>query len=164
MLRERNGVAAREITLAPNRTRLELESFVPFRLSVLSNRVSAAIARQYTERFGLSMAEWRVMAVLGTTTGLSARDIAGRTGMDKVQVSRAVANLVRRKRVARRADACDRRRQRLALTPKGEAIYAEIVPLARAQEERFLAALEPADRATLLRLLAALSVRSEMLA
>ncbi|MGQ0741347.1 MAG: MarR family winged helix-turn-helix transcriptional regulator [Alphaproteobacteria bacterium] len=164
MLRERNGVPVGGAGGAPNGARLELESFVPFRLSVLSNRISSAIAQQYTERFGLTMPEWRVMAVLGAAPGLSARDIAERTGMDKVQVSRAVAQLVKRKRVARKADAADRRMHRLALTSKGEAIYAEIVPLARDLEAKFLAALEPSDRATLLRLLTALSIRSEVLA
>jgi DNA-binding MarR family transcriptional regulator len=73
---------------------LELESFLPYRLSVLSNTVSGVIARSYSERFGLSIPEWRVMAVLGRYPGLPAADIAVRTAMDKVQVSRAVARLV----------------------------------------------------------------------
>lgn len=142
---------------------LELDQFVPFRLSVLSNRVSGAIARQYTERFGLTMAEWRVMAVLGGSPGISARDLAERTGMDKVQVSRAVANLVKKKRIARRADAADGRMMRLALTPKGEAIYGEIVPMAKKMEAEFLAALDPSERATLNRLLKTLSQQAESL-
>ena len=45
--------------------RLDLDDFLPYRLSVLTNRVSGAIARHYSERFGLSVPEWRVMAVLG---------------------------------------------------------------------------------------------------
>ena len=93
-------------------TRLDLDHFVPYRLSVLSNRVSDAIARHYSERFGLSIPEWRVMAVLGQTPGLSARDVAARTAMDKVQVSRAVACLLRtqtrRARRGRRRTAASR--------------------------------------------------------
>ena len=86
-----NGEATNGAAKEPhNGARLDLEAFVPYRLSVLSNRVSGAIARQYTERFGLTMAEWRVMAVLGGSPGLSARELSSRTGMDKVQVSRAV--------------------------------------------------------------------------
>jgi DNA-binding MarR family transcriptional regulator len=154
MLGDRNGA---------NGVRLELDTFVPYRLSVLSNRVSGAIARQYTERFGLTMAEWRVMAVLGGSPGLSARDLAERTGMDKVQISRAVAALVRRKRIARKAHASDGRMQLLTLTPKGEAIYAEIVPMARKLEAEFLAALDPSERETLNRILTALSQRVDAL-
>ena len=166
MLRERGGAALSSATgerVSARVARLELESFVPYRLSVLSNRVSGAIARQYTERFGVTMAEWRVMAVLGGSPGLSARDLAERTGMDKVQVSRAVTALVKRKRIARKADASDGRVQRLALTPKGEAIYDEIVPVARKLEAEFLAGLDPSDRATLDRILTTLSLRVDAL-
>ena len=144
--------------------RLDLDRFMPYRLSVLSNRVSGAIAREYSERFGLTVPEWRVMAVLGGAPGLSARDLVERTGMDKVQVSRAVAALMKRKRVARRADTEDRRVMRLALTPKGEAVYAEIVPMAKKLEAAFLSSLDEGERATLDRLLKRLSQQAERLA
>jgi DNA-binding MarR family transcriptional regulator len=128
---------------------LDLDNFVPYRLSVLTNRMSDAIARHYSKRFGLTIPEWRVMAVLGQTPGLSAREVAGRTAMDKVQVSRAVAGLLRRKRLARIGDARDGRITRLSLTKQGTAIYDEIVPLALHLEAVFLAALSPDERMTL---------------
>ena len=133
----------------PAPDRLDLDHFVPYRLSVLSNRVSDAIARHYSERFGLSIPEWRVMAVLGQTPGLSASEVAARTAMDKVQVSRAVASLLRAKRIARVGDEKDGRVTRLSLTKQGTAIYDEIVPLALHLEAVFLAALTPAERTTL---------------
>jgi DNA-binding MarR family transcriptional regulator len=126
--------------------RLDLDRFLPYRLSVLSNQVSGAIARQYSDRFALTIPEWRVMAVLGGAPGLSAREVATRTAMDKVQVSRAVDGLVRARRVARTEDDADGRIQRLALTPKGRAIYDEVVPLALHLEEVFLSALKPEER------------------
>ena len=126
--------------------RLDLDRFVPYTLSLLSNRVSDAIARQYSERFGLSIPEWRVMAVLGQTPGLSAGEVAVRTAMDKVQVSRAVASLLRTRRIARAGDASDGRVTRLSLTRQGVAIYDEIVPLALHLEEVLLGALSPAER------------------
>ena len=140
-----------------NGKHLDLDSFMPYRLSVLTNRVSNAIARSYSERFGLSVAEWRVMAVLGQAPGLSARDVAQRTEMDKVQVSPAVAGLVRRRRVQKQSDSADGRVTRLALTARGRAIYDEIVPQALDLEEQFLAALAPRERATLDRLIEKLS-------
>jgi len=136
---------------------LDLDRFVPYRLSVLTNRVSNAIARTYSERFGLSVAEWRVMAVLGQASGLSARDVARRTEMDKVQVSRAVAKLVRNRRVQKQSDSSDGRVSRLALTAKGRAIYDEIVPHALELEEQFLAALMPDERVSFDRLIGKLS-------
>ena len=113
--------AARTVAL-----KLDLDRFLPYRLSVLSNTVSSAIAREYSDRFGLSIPEWRVMAVLGGEPKLSARDVTERTAMDKVQVSRAVESLVRAQRVARTADPADGRIARLSLTAKGRAIYDEV--------------------------------------
>lgn len=149
----------------PNDTlqKLDLDSFVPYRLSVLSNRVSSAIAHEYSERFGLSIPEWRVMAVLGQSAGLSSREVADRTAMDKVQVSRAVASLVESKRVQKQLDSEDGRVARLSLTPKGRAIYDEVVPLALHLEEIFLAALTPQERAAFDRLVTKLDQQAHRL-
>ncbi len=125
---------------------LDLDHFVPYRLSVLSNRVSKAIANEYSVRFGLTIPEWRVMAVLGGTPGLSARAVAERTEMDKVQVSRAVARLLRTRRIQRSTDGEDGRVTRLSLSARGRAIYDEIVPLALQLEERFLSVLSRDER------------------
>jgi DNA-binding MarR family transcriptional regulator len=133
--------------------RLDLDRFLPYRLSVLSNRVSSEIAKHYSDRFGLTIPEWRVMAVLGQTPDLSAREVAARTAMDKVQVSRAVAALVEARRVQRRDDAGDGRVTRLSLTAKGRAIYDEIVPLALNLEAVLLATLGKEERETLDRLM-----------
>jgi DNA-binding MarR family transcriptional regulator len=132
---------------------LELERFLPYRLSVLTNRISTAIARIYVRRFALTVPEWRVMAVLGRFGPLSANAVCERTAMDKVRVSRAVARLAAAGRLERRTDDADRRRALLELTPRGRAVYGEIGPLALAVEARLLAQLSAADRADLARLL-----------
>jgi DNA-binding MarR family transcriptional regulator len=142
---------------------LDLAHFVPYRLSVLSNRVSGAIARTYSERFDLTIPEWRVMAVLGGAGGLSAGDVAQRTAMDKVQVSRAIARLVAHKRVQRGADSADARVTRLSLSAKGRTIYDEIAPLALALEDLLLDALTPAERTNLDAILAKLNRQAGLL-
>src|SRR5215471_2131093 len=142
------------------RARLDLDHFMPYRLSVLSNRVSSAIANEYSERFGLTIPEWRVMAVLGGTPGLSAREVAERTAMDKVQVSRAVARLLRTKRIQRGADRGDGRVTRLSLSSRGRTVYDDIVPLALRLEEQFLSALSQLERKRLDRLMAKLAARA----
>jgi len=128
---------------------LRLESFLPYRLSVLANRVSRAIAARYEKDFDLTIPEWRVMAVLGPAGAMSATDIADATEMDKVAISRAVAKLKAAGRLAARADAADQRRQTLSLTAAGVAVYRRIVPLARGYEQRLLGALTPEDRTAL---------------
>jgi DNA-binding MarR family transcriptional regulator len=142
---------------------LALERFLPYRLSVLTNLVSSAIAGAYAERFGLTIAEWRVMAVLGRDPGLSAAEVGDRTAMDKVAVSRAVARLTRARRVARKVARVDRRRCVLELTAAGRAVYGEIVPWALAYERRLLEALSPAEANRLDVMLAKLHARAATL-
>lgn len=135
---------------------LELEHFLPYRLSVLSNSISSAIARSYQSRFALSITEWRVLAVLGRYPGLSGSEVVERTAMDKVAVSRAVNSLLEAGRLARSTDAEDRRRSVLVLTEAGQEVYDEIVPEALAYERALLANLSPAEQVQLHRLLSKL--------
>jgi DNA-binding MarR family transcriptional regulator len=139
---------------------LELEHFLPYRLSVLSNRISQEIAGLYAERFALNVTEWRLLAVLGRYPDLTATELAERTAMDKVAISRAVASLVAEGRLTRKVDGDDRRRARLRLSAKGYRIYDEVAPLAMQYEQRLLAALSGEDRAILDALLSRLSVGS----
>lgn len=132
---------------------LILEHFLPYRLSVLSNTVSGRIAKSYEERFQLTVAEWRVMAVLGRFPGLTAAEVTERTAMDKVQVSRAVSRLKETLRIEQRAVEGDRRARHLFLTDQGHEVYAEIVPLALDYERRFASGLNAAERAQLDKLL-----------
>lgn len=125
---------------------LVLEEFLPYRLSILSNRVSRAIARRYAKTFDLTIPEWRVIAVLGRRPGLTAKEIAEATEMDKVAVSRAVARLTAARRISARPDPQDARRQLLSLTREGEAVHARIAPIALASEEKLLAELTPRER------------------
>jgi DNA-binding MarR family transcriptional regulator len=128
---------------------LVLEDFLPYRLSILSNRVSRAIAARYATAFDLTIPEWRIIAVLGRQPGLTAKEIAEATEMDKVAVSRAVAKLMSARRVRAMADADDARRQRLHLTAQGEAVHARIAPIALTSEQKLLSALDARERAQL---------------
>lgn len=125
---------------------LVLEDFLPYRLSILSNRVSRAIAARYAKAFNLTIPEWRIIAVLGRTPGLTAKDIAEATEMDKVAVSRAVARLTASRRVSAAYDPDDARRQLLSLTREGESVHARIAPIALASEQRLLASLNARER------------------
>lgn len=131
----------------------DLEDFLPYRLSVVTNRVSQAFASRYEAAWGLSIPEWRVLAVVGAFAPLSAAAVCERTAMDKVKVSRAVARLVRRGMLTRTRDAADQRVQLLALGDEGARVYAGIVPLARAIENTLTGALSHRERTELLQAL-----------
>jgi DNA-binding MarR family transcriptional regulator len=141
-------------------SKLHLERFLPYRLSVLSNTISSAIAMAYFDNFGLSIPEWRVMAVLAANPGLSAAEVTARTAMDKVAVSRAVATLLAAGRLRRTMVKSDRRRTHLELTPAGKRVYAQVVPMALNYERQLIAPLSARDRATLDRLLRVLLGRA----
>lgn len=148
----------------PPPPRLQLDRFVPYRLSVLSNLVSSAIAGAYAERFALTIPEWRVIAALGEQPGMSAADVAARTAMDKVAVSRAVAALLRARRIVRTQSKHDRRRSVLRLSRAGATLYAQVTPDVLEYEAALLATLERGERQALDRLLGKLTRRAHELA
>lgn len=140
--------------------RLHLDQFIPYRLSVLSNTVSMSIARAYEREFGLTIPEWRVLAVLARYPELSAIEVAERTAMDKVAVSRAVSRLLARRRLSRAYDKSDQRRSILKLSALGESVYRQVAPLALRYEEELLDALSDSDRRALDRLMSRLMERA----
>ena len=144
---------AKEPVPADVAARLDLDRFLPYRLSVLQLAVSRSLARIYGARFDLSRHEWRVLAVLAQAPPLTAVEVTARTSMDKVQVSRAVAKLIAAGRIRRTSDPQDRRRGYLRPTPAGRALYRRIVPLVKARERQLTSVLTPAEARTLDRIL-----------
>lgn len=127
---------------------LNLENFLPYRLSVLSHTISTTIAKAYESKFGVSIPEWRVVAILGRFPGLSAVEVADRTMLDKVAVSRAVTKLIKTGRIDREFADADRRRSILNLSEEGRKVHDEIAPLALAFELELLQGIGAEDYAT----------------
>lgn len=134
---------------------LRLSEFLPYRLSVTSNAVSDRVAGVYQARFGLKVPEWRVLAVVAEQGTATQAALVAATQMDKMTVSRAATALVARGLLARAA-AEDRRTLELRLTAAGEALHAEIAPMALSIEQALLTDFTPAERDQLMQLLARL--------
>jgi DNA-binding MarR family transcriptional regulator len=143
---------------------LRLEEFLPYRLNRLSEQASAGLARVYATRFRLTVPQWRILATLSECPGLSATAITARCNLDKVKVSRAVADLEARGLVVRRASADDARSSELRLTAGGARLFANIAPLALEWQQRLLEGLSAAERRGLERLLTRLEDRVAVLA
>ncbi len=124
---------------------LTLEEFMPYRLARLSSTVSTTIARAYDKEFGLSIPEWRVIAVLGRFPGLSAVEVAEQTFLDKVAVSRAVTKLIKNGRIDRQFADADRRRSILNLSEKGREVHDRVAKLALKFEDDLLMGLDDAE-------------------
>jgi DNA-binding MarR family transcriptional regulator len=133
------------VSTNPEQASLELKSFLPYRLSIVTNKVSRNLGEIYSSKFNLSIAEWRVMAVLGQEQDLSADEVCQNTEMDKVSVSRAVTKLLKKKQIVRKFSEEDRRRSMLRLSSSGQTIYDQIVPLALSYEDELLGALSTGE-------------------
>ena len=137
----------------PNRGQVEvpfeLENFLPYRLSVTSNRVSRLFARQYATGFGLTIPEWRVLAVVGRVGTCSPTAVGEWSAMDKVKVSRAAAALVAKGLLRQAQDPNDGRGRLLRITRKGATVHAGVVPMAHGLEDTLAEGLTKTEWAAL---------------
>jgi DNA-binding MarR family transcriptional regulator len=145
----RSGAApgSREPSASKKDWRLDLFRFVPFRLNRLAAEVSAALSREYQERYELDIPEWRVLATLGfRNDACSAQYIADCTRTHKSTISRAVTALMKRQLVERVENEDDRREFRLRLTRKGDALYQQLIPRLLRREQEILSCLSARER------------------
>ncbi len=134
---------------SPQSEALCLEEFLPYRFSVLTNRISRHLAKAYEKQFGITIPEWRVIANLARFAPMTASDVADKSSMDKVKVSRAISRLLKSGLIERDTDEQDKRRGQLRLSKVGEDVFEEIAPLALGWEADLLAPLSADERRTL---------------
>ncbi len=109
----------------------DLTRFLPYQLAILSQHVSGELAAIYGARFDIDVSEWRVLAHLNHAGAVSVRDIHKVVNMEKSKVSRAASRLEARGLLTKKTDAKDKRLVALALTPQGNDLLAQILPLAQ---------------------------------
>ena len=135
---------------------LLLKEFLPYKLSYLTNLISDDLSKLHTDQYGIANTEWRVMAVLGVSSGVSAGHVAEKTAMDKVAVSRAINNMIKNGLIERRFSKEDKRRSELMLSEEGENVYRNIVPLVLQYEDDIMGTLSENERRELTNILAKL--------
>ncbi len=134
--------------------KLDLFTFVPFRLNRLAAEVSSALSAEYQVRYGLDIPEWRVLATLGfRNEACSAQYISHCTRTHKSTISRAVTALMERHLVERVENEDDRREYQLRMTRRGKALYDELIPRLLRKEQEILACLSAQERKDFARLL-----------
>jgi DNA-binding MarR family transcriptional regulator len=136
-----------------------LEHAVPYRLYKLAIRGSRAKSAYIRREVGLSIDEWKVLLLIGTFSPLSTKEVAERSTLDKVRISRTTDRLVRRRLVTAQRDRADRRKVELKLTRLGKTKYRGVVTCLTAWDTAFVQALNPKSLANLMRLLDALDRR-----
>ena len=141
------------------RSDLKLTRFLPYVINNLAERISAGLSTLYSDEYGLTIPEWRVIANLAEHNTLNARQIVQFTTLEKSTVSRAVNNLSARGLVSQQRTEGDNRVKDLALTEAGETLYRSIVPRALAWERDLLEDLNAGEYRDLLHSLYKLEAR-----
>ena len=109
-----------------------LDDFLPYQLAVLASRTSREFSTIYRERYGIGVAEWRVVAHLSQTDEpVSVREICAQVQLEKSKVSRAASRLQARGFLHKVTNEQDRRLVELSLTDKGRAMIDDLAPVAR---------------------------------
>jgi DNA-binding MarR family transcriptional regulator len=128
---------------------MKLEEFFPYRLAIAAEAFSRNLQDVYAREFGLSREEWRLMSILDGVGRISSLDIARRTTLDKVQVSRAAARLESKGLIARHIPDCDRRLREYECTANGRDLYLEARSKVNARAQAMLDAMPAAQREAL---------------
>ncbi len=131
-----------------------IRALLSYRINALANQLSRGAALRYKREFGVSLWEWRTVALLGEPAAdggraLSQTDLARLGGLDKGQVSRVVSGLAERGLVLRTADASDARGVRLSLTRAGRRLYEGLIAAAAERNDVLLQSLSATEHALL---------------
>jgi DNA-binding MarR family transcriptional regulator len=140
--------APRETEIA-NTGAVPLEDLLSYQICILAKLIERTSASELDKAYELGVAEWRVLAQLSVRSPSTVRWIAARMRVDRAEVSRAAAALIRRRLARREADPRDARSVLFSVTESGRALYRAIMPLRVALHERLIAALTPAEAAAL---------------
>ncbi|HEY0941606.1 MAG TPA: MarR family winged helix-turn-helix transcriptional regulator [Steroidobacter sp.] len=136
---------------------LNVEDFLTFRLTRLSNSLRTNLTKPYLESFGLSLPEWRLLALVARFAPMRFSEVTARSGMDKGQVSRTLRVMASRGLTKTKAirDRGSRSTEALAapvmvsITPKGTSLYKAVLPVARKRQADMLLALSQPERVAL---------------
>ena len=119
----------------------DLEHYLPYQFSVIASELSSKLAALYKERFGITVAEWRILVNLAYSDSQTVRDIQQRVHLDKAKVSRAVVLLEEKGLLTKEIDDADRRLLHLELTDQGRDMVRQLVPLANDFQKQIAAKL-----------------------
>jgi DNA-binding MarR family transcriptional regulator len=134
-------------------TAFELGEFLPYRMLVVTSKVTQVFAERYKREFGITIPESRILNVLGRRSPLSSWEICEQTTLNKTRVSVALNSLVGAGLVDRATHETDQRQLQLSLTRKGEALRQKMVAAALQMEQQVIASFGPADRKAFMNLL-----------
>ncbi len=126
------------------------------------NRLSFVSRKMLSQRFkeaghAIAPEEWAVLLVLWSRGPQAPSTLSDETVRDRTTVTRRIDGLVRQGLVVRTESKTDRRRFDVSLTPAGEALRDQLVPIAMGVVSQAIDGVSPKDLDTTLRTLRAFS-------
>jgi DNA-binding MarR family transcriptional regulator len=131
--------------------KLDLDRYVPGLLLWLSNKIASNASILYRERFGISVAEWRVLSFFKIYPWSTASQACDLMGLDKGGVSRSVSILEMNGWIDSRPQGL--RKVEYRLTPSGNKLHNEIYKTAMEREQSLLFGISEEERDILISLL-----------
>lgn len=130
----------------PKEAPREITEFLSYRIVRLHHALNAQAASVLDRVAGLSLGQWRIMAMVGSGTARTARDIARKSILDPAAISRAVRSLEQDGLLTSSRTDADRRVVTLTLTPAGFQTFENTLPRMQARQDALLDALDPGER------------------
>lgn len=126
-----------------------IRDLLSYRIHKLAGAMSRGAAARYRAEHGVTLMEWRALALLGDGAALSLQELARHAALDKSQISRVVSALAARGLVRRGVSKDDARTARISLTPAGARIRAGLMRSAAARDAAFAAVLTAQEQRVL---------------
>jgi DNA-binding MarR family transcriptional regulator len=130
---------------------------------ILSNRIGRAFHSEVETKYGLSIAEWRVLLTLSAEPGITAAEITNRWALEKMLVNRAIQQLVDSGNISRTRNPQDLRSFTLTMTAKGAKLYDKISPAANKRYNELQSAVSKQELEVTVRALKRMIRRAEEL-
>jgi DNA-binding MarR family transcriptional regulator len=145
------------VGLSAKGTNLTVDEFLTFRLTRLSNALRTNLTKRYLEEFGLSLPEWRLLALVTRSSPLRFSELTHRSSMDKGQVSRTLRimtkqGLTKMKVLKERGSPSAEALAApvvVSITAKGKSLYKSVIPAAQKRQAEILLTLSESERGAL---------------
>lgn len=141
---------------------MNLDTYFPYQLASTAEAFSRRLVDVYGRTFGLSREEWRMLLLLADAGKLTSLELAQRTTLDKVQISRAATRLEDKGLIEREVAATDRRLRIYKCTDSGRDLFHSAFPAVQASADAILGNMSEEELAKLTDGLSALAKAIEI--
>jgi DNA-binding MarR family transcriptional regulator len=132
---------------------LDLSDYFPYLINRVGSALVARFSQDALDDAHLSIATWRVLAVLSNNGGLRQIDLAGMTSIEVSTLSRLITRLARMGLVSRTRSSANNREVVVELAAKGRALLSRLIPIAETLQDIAVRGVSKQDLAVAKRVL-----------